>query len=277
MRECLLLTAATVLLATPRLWASSTTPFQLGDQGSVIVLVMVNGAGPFRMLIDTGATHSAITEAVANTVNATAVARSRVITPAGETVRTIVSIERLVVGPVVARNVLPSIVEPKAFDSEGRIHGLIGQDVLAWLRYTIDFRKKVVEWHDDSPARAGIRLPLSFEHGRFLVSLPQAHSTLRLVPDSGAGGLVLFDAGGRVPFNNEESRPTVALSTAHATRLGRHVRIRTLRVGDRMMRDVPAVNLERAEPHPAEGDGLLPLHLFERVTFDGPARVLILG
>jgi hypothetical protein len=43
------------------------------------------------------------------------------------------------------------------------------------------------------------------------------------------------------------------------------------------MRDVPAVNIARPKPDPAEGDGLLPLHLFERVTFDGPARVLILG
>ena len=277
MRECLLLSAAIVFVAMPKSWATSATPFQLGDQGGVIVPVMVNGSGPFRMLIDTGATHSAITEVVAGAVNATTVARSTVITPAGETVRTIVSIERVVVGPVVARDVLPSIVESRAFDSEGRIHGLIGQDVLARLRYTIDFRKKVVEWHDASPARAGTRLPLAFEHGRFLVSLPQADSTLRLVPDSGAGGLVLFDARGRVPFKNEEPRPTVALSTAQATRLGRYIRIRTLRVGDRTMRDVPAVNIERSTPHPAEGDGLLPLHLFERVTFDGPARVLILG
>ena len=117
MRECLLLSAAIVLLATPRFWAASTTPFQLGDQGGVIVPVMVNGAGPFRMLIDTGATHSAITEAVASAANARAVARSKVITPAGDTVRTIVAIERLVVGPVVADNVLPSIVEWRAFDS----------------------------------------------------------------------------------------------------------------------------------------------------------------
>jgi len=32
------------------------------DQGGVIVPATINGAGPFRMLLDTGATHSAITE-----------------------------------------------------------------------------------------------------------------------------------------------------------------------------------------------------------------------
>jgi len=38
------------------------------------------------------------------------------------------------------------------------------------------------------------------------------------------------------------------------------------------MRDVPAVALDRPNRRPAEGDGLLPLHIFDRVTFDGPAR-----
>jgi predicted aspartyl protease len=70
---------------------------------------------------------------------------------------------------------------------------------------------------------------------------------------------------------------TVELTTAHASRPARHVRLRELRVGDRTMRDVPAVTIERADPRPAKVDGLLPLHLFERVTFDGPARLLILG
>ena len=67
MRECLFVAAAIVLLTTPRLWAGSTTTFQLGDQGGVIVPVMLNGNGPFMMLLDTGATHSVITEDVAAT------------------------------------------------------------------------------------------------------------------------------------------------------------------------------------------------------------------
>ena len=60
MRECLLFSAAILVLSTPRLWASSTTPFQLGPQGGVIVPVMLNGQGPFMLLLDTGASHSEI-------------------------------------------------------------------------------------------------------------------------------------------------------------------------------------------------------------------------
>jgi predicted aspartyl protease len=269
MRECLLLSAAIVLLVTPRLGAGSTTPFQLGEQGGVIVPVMLNGSGPFRMLLDTGATHSAITEDVAALVKAKPVARSTVITPAGETLRLIVAVDRVNVGSIAAENVLPSVVPSRALDREGRIHGLIGQDILGSLRYTLDFKARTVEWHQRTPS-GGVRLPLTFEHGRFLVALERDGRTLRLVPDSGAGGFVLFDMHGRGSF-------TVELSTAHASRLARPVRVRELRVGDRIMRDVPAVAIEHADRHPAEGDGLLPLHLFERVTFDGPARLLILG
>ena len=277
MRECLVVSAALVLLATPRLWAGSTTTFQLGPQGGVMVPVMVNGSGPFIMLLDTGATHSAISEDVAAIAGARAVAKGTVISPIGETVRAIVSIDRLVVGPISADNVLPSVVPTGSFDVEGKIHGLIGQDVLAWLRYTLDFKRRVVEWHDEAPPRRGIALRLAYEDGRFLVSVPQGHTTLRLVPDSGAGGLVLFNAAGRASGNIVDTGQTVQLDTATAGRRARHVRLRELRFGPRTMRDVPAVLIERLDPRPAEGDGLLPLHLFERVTFDGPSRLLILG
>jgi predicted aspartyl protease len=277
MRGCLIFSAAIVLLTTPRLFAGSTTTFTLGSQGGVMVPVMVNGTGPFIMLLDTGATHSAISEHVAAIAGAHAVAKSTVISPVGETLRAIVSIDRLGVGPISADNVLPSVVPVKSFDPEGKIHGLIGQDVLAWLRYTLDFKRRVVEWHDESPPRRGVALDLAYEHGRFLVSLPQQHGTLRLVPDSGAGALVLFNAAGRLSENIVDLGLTVELATAETSRQARHVRLRQLRLGSRTLRDVPAVTVERAERRPAEGDGLLPLHLFERVTFDGPARLLILG
>ncbi len=278
MRECLLLSAAIVVLATPRMWAGSTTPFRLGDQGGVIVPVLLNGTGPFLMLLDTGATHSAITKSVAVATGAPSVAKVNVISPADETVRAIVAVDTLLIGPHTADHVLPSVVPDGSFDGgAGSIRGLIGQDVLARLRYTLDFKQRRIEWHEYVAPRRGTTLHLAFEHGRFLVDLPQLSHTLRLVPDSGAGGLVLFNVTGRIDANIVATGQTVELQTAHASRRAHHVRLRELRVGDRRMRDVPAVTIEREQLHPSEGDGLLPLHLFDRVTFDGPARLLILG
>ncbi len=271
-----LLSTALVLFATPRIWAGSTTSFQAGDQGGVIVPVMLNDTGPFSMLLDTGATHSSITESVAALIGAPAVAKSNVIAPTGGTVRTIVAIDELSLGPKTVDLVLSSVVPDGSFDDKAKIHGLIGQDVLAALRYTLDFKRGVIEWHEHAPPRRGIALALAFEHGRYLVTLPQVGSTLRLVPDSGAGGLVLFNTTGWP--NVLDTGKTVVLSTVNGRGLGRHVLLRELRLGgDRTLRNVSAVALDRPHRLPSEGDGLLPLHLFERVTFDGPARLLILG
>lgn len=263
-----------VLLMTPRLTGGAATPFQLGDQGGVIVPVTVNGAGPFMMLLDTGATHSAITAGLAAAVGARIVAKSVVLSATGETVRAIASVDRLGLGPIVAETVLPSIVDDGALGAG--IRGVVGQDVLARLRYTLDFKSREVEWHDDELPRRGVRLDLAFEHGRFLVNLPQATRTLRLVPDSGAGGLVLFNATAS-GHGFVETGQAISVRTADSRREARQVRLRELRLGDWLLRDVPAVAIDRADVRPAEGDGLLPLHLFERVTFDGPGRVLILG
>ena len=277
MREYLLLSAIMLVISTPRLWASSTMPFQLGSQGGVIVPVMLDGQGPFMMLLDTGASHSAITEDTAAAIHARPVARSTVITATGETLRTIVAIDRVTIGPIAVVEVLPSVVPSRAFDENGHLHGLIGQDVLAWLRYTLDFRRRTVEWHDRTPDPLGTALPLTFEHGRFLVTLRQDHTALRLVPDSGAGALVLYELPGRRSLDVAETGRTAELRSAGGSRTGRHVQLRQLRLGNRTMHNIAAVAISRGRHHPAEGDGLLPLHLFDRVTFDGPSRLLILG
>ena len=277
MRECLLLCATIFVFSTPRLWASSTTPFQLGRQGAVIVPVMLNGQGPFMMMLDTGASHSAITEDTAAAIDARPVARATVITTTGEMLRTIVAIDRLSIGSIAADHVLPSVVPAGAFGEDGRIHGLIGQDVLAQQRYTLDFKRRAVEWHDAAPKARGTALALTFEHGRFLVSLRQQRTTLRLVPDSGAGAFVVYEFAGQSSFDIAETGRTAELASADGHVAARHVRLRELRLGDLTIRNLAAVAISRSGYHPAEGDGLLPLHLFERVTFDGPARLLILG
>ena len=276
MRTCIVMTTAILFLTTPRLLAGSATSFRLGEQGGVLVPVTLAGKGPFVMLLDTGATHSAITERVATAIGAKAIATSNVISPTGAAIRAVVAVEEWSVGPITVDMRLPTVVPDTSFDRQSKIDGLIGQDVLAGLRYTIDFKRRVIEWHDLPSGHQGDALSLSFDRGRFLVTLSGEHRPVRLVPDSGAGALVLFELDGRTALQVSETGQTVELYTANAATPARRVTIRELRLGPRTLRDVPAVAIPRADHDPAEGDGLLPLHLFERVTFDGPARRLIL-
>lgn len=277
MREYLVVAAIAVVLATPRLWASSSTPFSLDDQGGIILEVTLNGHGPFKMLLDTGASHSAITADVVELIGAKVVAQSNVISPAGSTLRPIVAIDSLKIGPITADVVLPSVAPEGAFDRRRSINGLIGQDVLAGLHYTIDFKRLVIDWHTGAvPVMRGEVLRLSFEHGRYLVALPQGSDTLRFVPDSGAGGVVLFESRCRQRLDVVETEETVALTTAEGRRSARVVRLPSLRVGGRTLRNVRAVTIGSDDLHPASGDGLLPLHLFDRVTFNGPGKTVTL-
>jgi predicted aspartyl protease len=254
------------------------TPFTLLDQGGVVVDVRVNGGGPFPMLLDTGASHSVLSAEVARALDLPPVATTTVTSTLGESPRLVVRVGRLSLGPVEATSVLPSIVEQDRLGAHGAMQGLVGQDLLSAHRYTIDYRRRRIVWHEApvQPDAADSALRLDFEHGRYLVRLPQRASVLRLVADSGAGGLVLFDGEwpARLPLT-EAGRGRVAGLAGVAP--ARRVTLGMLRLGNLVLRDVPAVVVPLPGDAGTVGDGLLPLHLFERVTIEGPERRLWLG
>ena len=112
--------------------------------------------------------------------------------------------------------------------------------------------------------------------GRYLVDVPQGEAMLRLVPDSGAESVVLFAGTRRLPVVIATRAGKRELSTLNERASVEEVRLEQLQVGPHRWRDLPAVLLSRPAV-PSEGDGLLPLHLFDRVTVDAPGRQLIVG
>ena len=268
-----------LVLGQPQLFAGdASSPFTLARQGGILISVSLNGAGPFVMLLDTGANHSSVSEELAETLQLPVVARGTVQSAAGAHDRLITRIDRMVVGPYETR-VMPSIL-PKAYLAlAGDVQGVVGQDVLARLRYTIDYRDRRIVWHDQEPAGSGTVavLPMTFREGLPVVELPQAVGLLSLVADSGTGGLVLFDRVGAGLPGMTTSADQVRLDTLHGTSLARSVSIDRFRVGKTTFRDFPAVLLKGLDSPAQRGDGLLPLHIFSRVTFDGPGGRLIVG
>jgi predicted aspartyl protease len=257
--------------------AGETTPFKRGGQGGILVPVILNGAGPFQLLLDTGANHSSISEELAGALNAPPVARGVVSTPAGDRERLVVRVDRLRVGPIEV-TVTATAVPSRDLLAAGDVAGVLGQDVLAGLRYTIDYHARRIVWDDrrEHDAKAAV-LPLAFRDGLPVVDLPQGDSMLRLVADSGAGGLVLFDGAGRdLPVMTPDGG-VVRVDSFHGTTLAPSVRIRRFQVGASTFRELPAVLLPATSAPAHRGDGLLPLHMFRRVTFDGPAGLLIVG
>src|SRR4030095_8954120 len=175
------------------LGASGATPLQSSKPGELVVPVKLNGQGPFAFILDTGSSHSFIAETLAQRLGAPAVARSLVRSSIGLAMRAIGRLDRVALGPPFDDGVLASRVPDAPLDPTGHITGVIGQDVLAARHYTIDFVNRRVIWHarDDGRPADGMSLALQLVDGRFLIELLQRNaSTLRLIPDSGAEGLV---------------------------------------------------------------------------------------
>ena len=166
----------------------------------IVLAARVNGKGPFRLVLDTGSTHTALSTKTAEAVGAPVVAKAPMGSAAGSRETLVVHVHSLDVGSLTVSNLLASVIDFTEIAGGNRIDGVIGHDALAALRYTIDFRQRQVVWSPRAAMVArGSSVELEVSGGRFLVALPQRQSLLRLVPDSGAASLLLFAPHRGVP------------------------------------------------------------------------------
>lgn len=258
-----------------------TVPLSVYDSGAVVVPVMIAGAGPYRFLLDTGSSRSAVTARLAQRLGSPQVAQTMVVTPGGDSIRNLTLIQALQVGHGAPVSVVAMVLPDDALARVGRVDGLLGQDVLANLRYTIDYRREELVWHDgDTDHVPGFRLPLTPANGLFLVTLPRMPGTssrpAMMVADSGADAVVLFGSSHNT-LRSSGPMDAGILRTSAGVQVGRRIRIDSLDLGTVVLRDQPALLLPQGDAFGLLGDGLLPLHLFARVTFDATARVLIVA
>ena len=264
-------------------------PFQLQGDGDIVVPVTIDGGGPFDFLLDTGSSRTIVSDATARRLGLQIVAQTLMVTPLGEAPQALAPLNRVAMGAGPPATVLAMIVPADALDRGRDIDGIIGQDILARRSYTIDYERRHLAWHSASTGElGGARLPLELREGRLLVSLPQRQkdrtvwpfasplpvgaTTLHFIPDSGADGFVLFARPGRA-LPAVSALDTAGLRTLSGHRAVRRVVIDALDVGDIRLRNQTALIVDGSDA--ALGDGLLPLHLFARVTFNGPQRLLI--
>jgi hypothetical protein len=274
------ITFATVLLcAMPAVAVAaghSATPFDLLEDGSIVVPVTIGGTGPYRFVLDTGSSRTVISTRLWKALRLPVVATTVMVTPAGRGAAYIVRLEGLAVDGRPGVNVSAAVMAADRYADGQQVDGLIGQDLLAAVVYTIDYRGRTVFWHAPGETLPGRRLPLNVRDNRLLVSLAQHDGDprpLRLVPDSGSDGVVLFShAQDKLRLTQLEVGVLTGLS---GSRLARRVQIDGLVVGKTVLLNPLAVVVDSSEPIEMMGDGLLPLHLFSRVTFNVAEGYLI--
>jgi predicted aspartyl protease len=274
--SCLFLSLSALPAATVGT-VTSSTPFRLGAHNEPIVGVVINGRGPFPFILDTGSTHSSIAASLAAALDAPIVAKASVTSSLGQEILPVVSLATLSVGPASTDAVLATRVEDDRLGNKTQVRGVLGQDVLGNLVYTLDFGARRIEWNPNlqGPVSRLSILKLKSTQGRFLAELPQTHTTLWLVPDSGAETLVLYERPDLQLPPLTGSRGHAFLSTLSDQRAVETVHVSRFAVGHTNLTDVPAVLVKHDAEDSSLGDGLLPLAMFERVTFDGPRQLLI--
>lgn len=261
---------------------AALTRFASTRPGEVVVPVTVGATGPFRFLLDTGSTHTAVTARVATAVDAVPVARTVMRAAAGSVGCLVVALPRVILDGASADGLTATVLPQAAAAALGPgVDGVLGQDFLSRFAFTLDYRRSQIHWHDADYVAPGTRLTLVPAQDRWLVELPQPAQTpglpptlRRFVPDSGADTLVLFGesrAGGLI---TAWRAGRAALGSLSGERAVRTATVDGLRVGEATLDgQVAAVLPSTAADDP---DGLLPLHLFASVFFSAKSRALVI-
>jgi predicted aspartyl protease len=272
------LLAAAILLITSGASAAAETPWvplSIDAAGAVVVPVSFNGRGPFLCLLDTGSSHSVLGQSLVDHLGLQPVARTAVLTSTGRELRAVVTLDLTTIGSARSEGLLASVVASTQLAAVARgIEGIIGQDFLFALNYTLDYRRRRLSWSDG--ADGGTRLPLIAQEGRYLVQIGSGSNEppVLLVPDTGASGLVVFTRHGHTRLPVEPVAHTMAVHSLSGRQDARAMMLRELQLGELIFRDQPVAVVARDAGDAREGDGLLPLHLFDSVSFNARERHL---
>lgn len=250
---------------------SADVRFASSQHGEVVVPVFIGADGPYRFLLDTGSSHTVISQTLATTLGASPVATATLGTSVGSILAPVIRLTNVAVGSAHVESLLATSLPPDAAGIlDDGLSGVLGQDFLSQFDYTLDYRGSRLSWRDDEQIQKGVRLVLEPSNGRFLVQLPQdegCQCLVRLVPDSGANGVVLFAGRQADRLRVDAAVTAMRVSTLSGDGTARSVIVRSLHIGSATLRDVPAARVVLPESTTEEGDGLLPLSLFARVSF----------
>lgn len=147
------------------------TPTTLDRAGRIVAPVEINGRGPFRFVLDTGANRSAMSAATAEALGLVADADSKVAVHGitGSAVLPIVAVHTFRAGELMFRDqrlpVLPSAVF-------GGVDGILGIDCLQFARVEVDFGRDSVTIRRSTGRRADsdyLVVPARLRHGGLLL------------------------------------------------------------------------------------------------------------
>jgi len=162
-------------------------PLERSRGGRLVAPMMVNGAGPFGFIVDTGANRSAVSESLAQRLGLTAIGTGDVHTVSGVITAPLAIVDALRYGELDFGAATVPIVQEAVLAGE---QGLLGVDGMRGRRLRVDFENRCIEIVSaDRPIRrmgwTTVRGELRFGH---LVVIPGAvrARTVNVLIDTGS-------------------------------------------------------------------------------------------
>jgi hypothetical protein len=154
--------------------------------GRAIALVRINGQGPFRFIIDTGANRSVLSQALATRLGLVSSGEGVVHSIDGTHPATLVNVESLSIGTLRLSHGDTPVLDGPMLDGA---HGLLGVDGMAGRLLHIDFTKRCVEIYESAaqmPMKGWQSAPARMRFGLAAIpTVPAAESVVIFKTSSG--------------------------------------------------------------------------------------------
>ncbi len=271
--------AAAVVCACPVCGTWAQTPdvrIDLTQAALVIAPVELHGAAPRHFVIDTGATTTRLDARFATALGLSATGTLRIVAASGAFSAASGVAAGVSIGGLRIDRLPVSWMSLHTLRTEDRrIMGVIGQDVLSRITMTIDYARRRLRLGTAPCPPGDAAVAIERADGRPAIAARVRSRggarDVRLVIDSGANALVLFDrSAGQTPPGARGMRLTTHAGGAAASLVPRaEVTIAGVAVQG------AAVVVRPSEQR--HEDGLLPASWFSRVCIDGPRNVAVLS
>ncbi|MBM3792324.1 MAG: hypothetical protein FJW35_18515 [Acidobacteria bacterium] len=251
----------------------------------ILVPVRIDGKGPFRFVLDTGAAVTVICDKVARKLALRPMTHIRLTHFTGTSDIPLAPIRSLSVGDYSVPDMKVIYCDlQKLWGFDRSAQGVLGQDFLSKFNFLLNWRERTIHFERNGELRsqlAGTALPCERLQGKYYVRVPSATRAgryLKLLLDSGSPYMLVYET----PFTREDlsvvriEGRTVA-QTADGRRELQVWRIAALRLGEVLLE---GLRVRIAPPLNREGldwEGILPVSLFESIYFNSEECYIILN
>lgn len=181
----------------------ATTPIRILATRHIVVPVILNGKGPFRLGFDTGSPITFINAATARRLGIITAAAAQAPSMAG--LRTVAQLKSVQVGDAKVENVNVFVLDHPALDMmsqfTGPIDGLIGYSFFGRFKVTLDYQAKTITFgpsrYEPEDVIASVMRRMMFSGNQRRVITPSGLWGIAVKADSQPGVIVMkvFDGG----------------------------------------------------------------------------------